>query len=151
MAFSLKDSILKLQTGIPTPLGIVPAGAPIRIYSHTKVSLKTGGKTAYLKGAAQLPIDILINTSEPGCEIDCSDGPEVWAALQSIGGIGTYMIATLVFQRPPLIPAMFTFQGRWGDGGGVELDESNGAKPGNITMPCTDILFNLASVFNAAS
>jgi len=151
MAFSLKDSILKLQTGLETPLGIVPVGSPIRIYSHTKVSVKPGGKTSFLKGASALPITILINTAEPGVDIDCSDGPEVWEALQAIGGIGTFMVATLVFQRPPLIPAMFTFQGRWGDGGGVELDETNGAKAGNIVMPCTDILYNLSSIVNQAA
>lgn len=151
MAFSLKDSILKLQAGTPTPQGLIPIGAPVRIYSHTKVSLKPGGKTSYLKGAAMLPIDILIGTAEPGVEIDCSDGPEIWAALQTIGGIGTKMIATLVFQRPPLVPAQFTFQGTWGDGGGVELDETNGAKPDKITMPCTAILFNLASIYNESA
>lgn len=148
MAFSLKDSILKLQAGVVTSAGAVPIGTPIRIYSHTKVTVKPGGKTSYLKGAAMLPIDILISTAEPGVEIDCSNGPEVWAALQAIGGIGTQMIATLVFQRAPLIPHQFTFQGVWGDGGGVDLDETNGAKPDKITMPCTGILFDLASIYN---
>lgn len=151
MAFSLKDSILKIQAALLTEAGPVPVGTPIRIFSHTKVSVKPGGKTSYLKGASMLPIAILLGTAEPGVEIDCSDGPEVWAALQTIGGIGTTMIATLVFQRAPLIPHQFTFQGTWGDGGGVELDETNGAKPDKITMPCTDILFDLASIYNQAA
>ena len=151
MAFSLKDSILKVQAAIVTETGPIPIGAPIRLYSHTKVSVSPGGKTSYLKGAAMLPIDILIGTAEPKVEIECSDGPEVWAALQSIGGIGTAMIATLVFQRGLIIPAQFTFQGTWGNGGGVELDETNGAKPDKIEMPCTDILFDLGSIYNQSA
>ncbi len=151
MAFSLKDSILKFQGAITTEAGLIPIGTPIRIFSYTKITVKIGGKTSFLKGSGPLPIAILINTAEPGVEIECSDGPEVWALRQSIGGVYSAMIGTLVFQRAPLIPHQFTFQGAWGDGGGVELDESSGAKPDKIVMPCTDILFDLASVINQAA
>src|SRR5688572_20727567 len=99
--FALKDSVLTVVKAqlLPSGNGAVPVGTPVRLLSHNNVSLDPGGKSTYIKGAKMLPITIVNGTAEPKLEIDFADGPELWAARNAMGGIGSTIIVTLSFAR----------------------------------------------------
>ena len=150
--FSLKDGILKVSRAIQTPTGPVPAGLPFRILSFTKLTLDPGGKASHLKGQSFLPIDIVRQTVEPKLSIECSNGVEIWQARNAVGGIGSDMIVNLDFVRFGLAPVSFMFAPAvWMNGGGISLDDGNGAGPGTIEILCTDVLQDLVSIYNQAA
>ncbi len=147
--YSLKDSKLTIVRGILVgTAGVVPAGAPTRILSHNDVAFAPGGKATSIKGAAMLPIAIVLGTAEPKLDIDCSNGSEVWRARDAVGGIGSTVLVTLTLTRIGMEPTSWTWPGTWADGGGLALNESNGSKPDKVSVMCLDALQDLRSIYN---
>ncbi len=150
--FSLKDSVLIISPATMIGNAITPRpGTPVRMQSHTSVTIDPGGKQTYIKGAKILPISIVTATAEPKFEIDFSDGPELWSARNAMGGIGSAIIISLTFARTGMTATSFSVPGTWSNGGGLALDESNGSKPDKLSVMCLDVLQDLRSIYNPFS
>lgn len=147
--FSLKDSTLTIVRGLLIgDAGIVPAGVPRRMLSHTNVAFDPAGKSAFIRGASSIPISIVIGTAEPKLDIDFSNGPELWAARNAVGGINSTIVVSLTLTRVGMVPTSFVFAGTWSNGGGLALDETNGSKPDKLSVMCLSAKQDLRSLYN---
>jgi hypothetical protein len=146
--FSLKDHILTITKALDTELGVIPAGAPFRIKSATKLSFDDGGDADHLPGGVMLPLAIVRKMAKPKVEIDCSEGVELSRARVAVGGIGSDVLLSLTMARTGQIPRSFLWPGVWKSGGGIELDEGKGFAPNKLVILATDCLEDLVSIYN---
>lgn len=154
-SFNFKDAVLTLQPGLVQAVGpvvtIIPAGAPFRIYSATKVTADPGGKANYQKGFAVNPLAVLIATAEGKCTIECSNASEVWDARQAMGGVYSNMIVTLTLARTFITPTTFAFNPAvWTNGGLFDGSDATGFTD-KIEVMFTDCKQDLVSIYNKAA
>lgn len=151
-SFNFKDGVLTVQRGIIQAVGpvvtVIPAGAPFRIFSGTKVTADPGGKTSYMKGFAPNPLAILIATAEGKLDIECSNASEVQAARRAMGGVYSTMIVTLTLSRTFVVPTTFGFApATWENGGLFDGSDANGWTD-KIAVKFTDATQDNISIYN---
>ncbi len=151
-SFNFKDAFLTIQPATVLASGAVlialPAGAPKRIFSATKVNGDPGGKTSYMKGFAANPLAVLIQTAEGKLEIECSNASEVQAARAAIGGVYSNCIVQLTLARTFMVPTTFLFSpATWENGGLFDGSDSAGWTD-KISIKFTNAYQDLVSIYN---
>lgn len=151
-AFSWKDAVIVFTRAqaITTPAGAsaVPLGITKKTGSCMKGTMDPGGKTAYLKGNANVPIAIVIGTAEPKLDLEFSNSAEVSDIMDAMGGVGSTVIVSIVFARVGMAPIGYLFlPAVIENGGGFDGDDSKGFSD-KIAIKFTDCFKNGTSIYN---
>ncbi len=151
-SFNFKDAFLTITPALLTSSGAavvaVPAGAPFRIFSATKLTGDPGGKTSYMKGFSAKALAVLIQTAEGKLDIECSNASEVQAARAAIGGVYSSCMVQLTLARTFMVPTTFLFSPATWENGGLFDGSDSGGWTDKISIKFTDALQDLVSIYS---